>query len=83
MRGADIGTEAATAVVMHLVKSAVYRAANVTGPRIVGIGLLLGLVLLLGAYIGKRIVDRTPERAFVILVELALIAAGIRLLWTA
>jgi uncharacterized membrane protein YfcA len=50
VRGAYIGTEAATAVVMHLVKSVVYGAANVMGVQTVGIGLLLGLVLLIGAY---------------------------------
>ncbi|MBN2592184.1 MAG: sulfite exporter TauE/SafE family protein [Sedimentisphaerales bacterium] len=83
VRGAYIGTEAATAVIMHLVKSAVYGATDVMDLRTIGIGLLLGLVLLVGAYIGKRIVDRTPERVFVVLVELALIAAGIRLIWAA
>jgi uncharacterized membrane protein YfcA len=82
VRGAYIGTEAATAVVMHLVKSVVYGTANVLSPRTVGIGLLLGLVLLVGSYLGKRIVDRTPERVFVIMVELALMAAGIRLIWS-
>ena len=83
VRGAYIGTEAATAVVMHLVKSVVYGAANVMELRTIGVGLLLGLVLLIGAYIGKRIMDRMPERVFIILVELALLAAGIRLIWTA
>jgi len=80
VRGAYIGTEAATAVTMHLVKTVVYGAANVMAIRTVGLGLLLGLVLLVGAYIGKRIVDRTPERVFIVLVEVALVIAGARLI---
>lgn len=83
VRGAYIGTEAATAVLMHLVKSVVCGASHMMGFQSIGIGLLLGLVLLAGAYIGKQIVDRTPERGFIMLVELALIAAGIRMIWTA
>lgn len=80
VRGAYIGTEAATALLMHMVKSVVYGGTGVMSLASVGVGLLLGVNLLAGAYIGKRIVDRMPERVFTIGVELALIAAGIRLM---
>jgi len=79
VRGAYIGTEAATAVIMHLVKSIVYGTANVMATQTVGVGVFVGLVLLAGAYIGKRLVDRVPERLFVILVEITLVIAGVRL----
>ncbi|HEX40930.1 MAG TPA: sulfite exporter TauE/SafE family protein [Phycisphaerales bacterium] len=83
VRGAYIGTEAATAAIMHLVKAAVYGGADAMPLRIVGLGLLLGLVLMAGAYLGKYIVDRTPERLFIILVEAMLIVAGVRLILAA
>lgn len=82
VRGAYIGTEAATALIMHLVKSVVYGAASVMVPRAVGIGLLVGAVLLVGSCIGKRVVDRLPQRVFLMLVEAALLVSGVRLLWT-
>ncbi|MDI6448319.1 hypothetical protein [Anaerobaca lacustris] len=55
-------------------------AANVMGADTVGIGLLLGVALLVDAYIGKRIVNRTPERLFVALVEVTLVIAGLHLI---
>jgi uncharacterized protein len=81
-RGAYIGTEAATAALMHAVKLVVYGSAFLVTTHTSSIGGLLGCGLLLGAYIGKLIVDRLPEGVFVLLVEIGLIAAGIRLLWT-
>ena len=80
VRGAYIGTEAATAAIMHIVKSVVYGVADVMAVQTAGIGLVLGFALLVGAYIGKRIVDRMPQRVFVGLVELALMIAGVRLI---
>jgi len=79
-RGAYIGTEAVTAALMHAVKLVVYGSAFLVTAHTSAIGGLLGCGLLLGAYIGKMIVDRLPESVFVFLVELGLIAAGIRLL---
>ena len=80
--GAYIGTEAAAAVIMHLVKSVVYGSANIMTLGTIGIGLVLGATLLVGAYIGKRIVDRMPKGVFVVLVEIALVLAGLRLMAT-
>jgi hypothetical protein len=36
-------------------------------------------MLLVDACIGKRIVNRTPERLFVVLVEVALVTTGLHL----
>jgi uncharacterized membrane protein YfcA len=34
-------------------------------------------VMILGSYLGKRIVDRLPERVFVWMIEAVLIVAGV------
>ena len=81
-RGAYIGTEAATAVLMHVVKLLAYETAFLVTTRTGTIGLALGFGLLVGAYLGKRLVDRMPEALFITLVEIALIVAGVRLLWS-
>jgi uncharacterized protein len=77
MKGAYIGTEALATVVMHVTKLLAYGKANLLDLRIVGIGLLLGTVLIVGSYLGKRIVDHVSEKAFVLIIEITLVAAGI------
>jgi uncharacterized membrane protein YfcA len=43
----------------------------------VGIGLALGPLMVAGSAVGKRIVDRLPERVFVALIEAVLVVAGL------
>lgn len=77
VKGAYIGTEALSTVVMHLTKLVAYRqTAVLTGAGIV-IGLALGPIMVLGSWLGKRIVDRLPERVFVAIIEGVLIVAGV------
>ncbi len=45
--------------------------------RAVMIGLVLGPLLVLGSYLGKRFVDRTPEHVFSRLIDVALIVVGL------
>ncbi|MGK5629925.1 TSUP family transporter [Streptomyces sp. URMC 123] len=63
VRGAYIGTEAAAALVMHLVKLVVFGATTV----LTGTGALIGVALspasAAGAWVGKKIVDRLPTSA--------------------
>jgi uncharacterized protein len=40
-------------------------------------GLAMAPLMILGSYAGKRIVDRVPERAFVVIIELTMVAAGL------
>jgi uncharacterized membrane protein YfcA len=80
LRGAYIGTEAASAVVMHLTKLIVFGAAAVLTLRTGLIGLALAPASAAGAWTGKRIVDRLPTRVFVLLVEAGLVASGVLLI---
>lgn len=80
VKGAYIGTEALSTVVMHVTKLFAYRQTAVLTSRDVWIGLALGPIMVLGSFLGKRIVDRLPERVFVFLIEAVLIAAGLMFL---
>ncbi|MFP5235131.1 MAG: sulfite exporter TauE/SafE family protein [Acidobacteriota bacterium] len=77
VKGAYIGTEALSTVVMHLTKLLAYREASVLPASAVWSGLALGPLMVLGSYLGKRILDRLPERVFVALIELVLVCAGV------
>jgi uncharacterized protein len=77
VKGAYIGTEALSTVVMHVTKLVAYRQSSILTGTDVVIGLALGPVMILGSYLGKRIVDRLPERVFVWAIEAVLIVAGV------
>jgi uncharacterized membrane protein YfcA len=66
---------------MHVAKLIAYRHADVLPLHAVLIGLGLGPVMVLGSYVGKRIVDRVSEKAFVLIIDATLVIAGIRFLW--
>jgi uncharacterized membrane protein YfcA len=75
-RAAYIGTEAASALTMHLSKIAAYGAGDLLTASVLLYGITLTPATLAGAWIGKKIVGRISDRAFVILVEIGLLAAG-------
>ena len=77
IRGAYIGTEAMTTVVMHITKLAVYGSYALIGVRTLLIGIAIGVVMLLGTYLGKNILKRVPERVFPFIIEGAMLISGI------
>lgn len=77
VKGAYIGTEALSTVVMHVFKLIAYRQKAVLTGQDCLIGLALGPLMVTGSYLGKRIVDRVPERVFVRIIEAVLIVAGL------
>jgi len=76
-RGAYIGTEAAAALSMHLPKLAAYGAGDLLTARVLLYGAALTPATVAGAWVGRRIVGRISDRAFVVLVEAGLVAAGL------
>ena len=79
-RGAYIGTEAASAVVMHVTKLVAFGAASILTARTLGIGLALAPAAAAGAWVGKRILDRLSVTVFTVMVEIGLVAAGLLLI---
>jgi len=77
VKGAYIGTEALATVVMHVTKLIAYRQAAVLSAAALVTGAAIGPVMILGSYTGKRIVDRIPERVFVLIIEVTMVAAGL------
>lgn len=77
VKGAYIGTEALSTVVMHVTKLVAYRQTAVLSGTDVLIGLALGPIMVFGSFAGKRILDRLPERVFIFMIEFVLLASGI------
>src|SRR5690348_9181670 len=77
VKGAYIGTEALATVVMHVTKLVAYRESNVISGAAALAGLALGPIMVGGSWAGKRIVDRLPERVFVLLIEATMTIAGL------
>jgi uncharacterized membrane protein YfcA len=80
LKGAYIGTEALSTVVMHVTKLVAYHQSSILSRTDVLIGLALGPIMTLGSYVGKHVVDRLPERTFIMLIEAGLITAGLAFL---
>jgi uncharacterized protein len=76
VKGAYIGTEALATVVTHVTKLLAYGAAMVLTTSSVVAGIALGPIMVAGSAAGKRIVDRLPERVFVVVIEATMMAAG-------
>ena len=74
VKGAYIGTEALSTVVMHLTKLVAYRSSDLLPRTSIVVGFA---IMVLGSWIGKRIVDRLPERIFVLLIEGVMTIAGL------
>ncbi len=74
---AFVGTEALCAVGMHLVKSVAYNRLNVLNWRELWAGLSFGLVMSLGSYAAKKILERISREAFLVLVEILLAVIGL------
>ena len=77
VKGAYIGTEALATVVMHVTKLIAYRQAAVLSATALVAGVAIGPIMILGSYTGKRIVDRISERAFVLVIEVTMVGAGL------
>ena len=76
-RAAYIGTEAASALTLHLTKIVTYGAGDLLTSRVVLYGLVLTPATLAGTWTGKKIVGRISDRVFVVLVEAGLLVAGV------
>jgi uncharacterized membrane protein YfcA len=77
IKGAYIGTEAMTAVIMHITKLGVYGSYALIGVRTLMIGIAIGAVMILGTFLGKHLLNKVPERIFPYIIEGTMLVAGI------
>jgi uncharacterized membrane protein YfcA len=80
---AYLGSEAFTAMIMHLTKSVVYSKYALIGTKELLTGLVVGIGMIAGSYAGKKIAEKLPHRTFVLIVEFLLVLSGLQLLWSA
>lgn len=69
-----------TAVIMHITKLGVYGSYALIGLRKLLIGIAIGAVMMLGTFLGKRILNKVPERIFPYIIEGTMLIAGISFL---
>ncbi|HEV8344238.1 MAG TPA: sulfite exporter TauE/SafE family protein [Candidatus Binatia bacterium] len=77
VKSALIGTEALATVVMHVTKLVAYGSTAILTATSIMVGLALGSVMILGSFVGKKILDLLPERIFIFLIEATLLIAGL------
>lgn len=77
VKGAYIGTEAFATVIMHVTKLIAYGGTSVLNLNSAMTGIALGPIMIFGSFVGKKVLDRLPERVFVWLIEATLILAGL------
>lgn len=77
VKGALIGTEALSTVVMHVTKLVAYGGASVLTLNSFAAGLALGPIMVVGSFVGKKTLDRMPEKLFILIIEVTLLGAGL------
>ncbi|MCX7790049.1 MAG: sulfite exporter TauE/SafE family protein [Chloroflexaceae bacterium] len=83
VKGAYIGTEAASSLAVFLAKGAAFHQLGVIDHRAIAQGLLIGAFVFAGSTLSRRIVLRLPEHRFLQLMEAVMLASGLAILWMA
>ena len=79
-RGAFIATEAVCAGAMHVSRGLVFARYKMISGEILLIGLVLGVTMFAGAWIGRRMLDRMSDRVFLAIIEVLLVGMGLQML---
>ena len=82
-RGAFLGTEAASSVGMYVAKVATFQAFGALGGEVVLQGLIVGLTLMAGSFIGRFVVLALSPGAYRTLIDGLMVCSGLTLLWAA
>ncbi len=83
LKGAYIGTEAASSLAVFLAKGATFHTLGVIDSRAIAQGLTIGVFVLIGSTLSKRLVLRLPEHRFLQLMEGVMLVSGLAILWMA
>lgn len=80
---AYVASEAFTALIMHLTKTIVYQKYALIGITELYYGIFIGTAMILGSWVGKKLIEKLSRAKFILLVELLLILSGLNFIWTA
>lgn len=80
-KGALLATEAAASFALYVSKSATFGVLGVLQKDVVLAGVLVGISLMIGNYIGKIFVLKMPDRIFNLLLDGMLLLAGLSMFW--
>lgn len=80
LKGAFIGTIGLIYIGMYIPKLVTLGFSGLLTPKVVTLGLILAPCMFLGTWTARHIVDRMSERAFVIIIEITLVLAGLMLI---
>ncbi len=75
-----IGTDAACGLAMHLVKTIVFGSNGVLTAQYAVVGVLIGVVMIPGAYIARAILRRIPLKVHERIIDAVIIAGGLSFL---
>jgi uncharacterized membrane protein YfcA len=74
---AFVATIAIGAFLMHIAKIITYGRLDLLNTPLVKTGLLLGLLMIFGTWVGKVILTRTTPRVFLIVVDILMVVLGV------
>ncbi|MFH1050098.1 MAG: sulfite exporter TauE/SafE family protein [bacterium] len=77
-----IASEAFTALSIHIVKMIVYGNFLILSGKVLIYGLLLGITMIAGTWIARKIAEKLPKIVFMIIVEILLIILGISMIYS-
>jgi uncharacterized membrane protein YfcA len=80
-RGAYVATDALCTVGMYVARGIVFRTHDLLAGPTVAVGVGIGLVMIAGAWAGRRILDRVSDVAFLRVLEVLLVAFGLQMLF--
>ena len=75
-----IGTDAAVGLAMHIVKTIVFGTTKVLTAHYAMIGILIGLVMIPGAFIARWILQRMPLKVHAAIIDAVIILGGLSFL---
>ncbi|MGH2393860.1 MAG: TSUP family transporter, partial [Candidatus Limnocylindria bacterium] len=79
-RGAYIGTESVCALGMHVARGLAFASFALITWETVAVGLVLGAIMFVGAWLGRGLLDRISDRTFLTVLEVFLVLMGLQFL---
>jgi uncharacterized membrane protein YfcA len=83
IKGAFLGTEAMSSLLVSVSKSIVFRSFGALPAEAISEGLIIGASLMAGSFLAKRFVLRLDAEKFRLLMDALLLISGLTMLWAA